>query len=237
MIFIYISVLLLCFILLCIWCQKLYIALLLFIIIVVLTQYDISRKSFFYTNDPNIPRYTSEQCFHEFRHGDIINNVTFKTNSSYCPYRYFNHRMAHCALIIEENGEKYVYENDHYHKKWDSRRIMSTSDSYNNGTIWAVRKTLLMEYLKFNFTQAIRIYRPPKYQPPLIIPKNSTEFNPIYVPILNKNIYYCTLLVGHILSYNKIIPVSSKFFRYQTNDLIDEIEKAGYTSFICIVNS
>ncbi len=237
MLFIYLSLLLICFVLLCIWCQKLYIALLLFIIIVVITQYDINHKSFFYKNDPRIPRYTSEKCLQEFQHGDIINNVTFDNNTPYCLFRYFNYRFSHCALVIEENGKKYVYESYNAKSEWDPTCIISISDSYNYGTNWAIRKTLLIKYIKLNPTQCIRIYRPPSSQPPLLIPPDGNTFKPIYVPILNQHIYYCTLLIGDILSYNKIIPDSTHVFRYQTHDLIDKIEKAGYTSFLCIVNS
>lgn len=71
-------------------------------------QFFYDKKCNFYKNNPDIPRYDKEQLYKELQHGDIVNNLDF--TSEYKPIRYFNFRLSHLMMIVEENGEKYVID-------------------------------------------------------------------------------------------------------------------------------
>lgn len=234
MLFIYIGVVLLCLTVLLVYCHSIYIAFLLFILFLCTTQFDNYRKSYFYKDNHSIPRYSPEELYHECKHGDIIFNCRYYNPSINIFYHYFNYRISHGVMIIEENNKKYVLETNGSEIPWNSERIMSISnDIYNNSCTWDIRKTLLIEYVKIWNTQILHIYRQPTHIPPIQLPNNMTTFYPISISKIN--IYYCTLLIGDILVHNHIIPTSTKLFRYQTSDLIYELKKSGYTSFLCII--
>lgn len=189
------------------------------------------RKSNFYKKNTRIPRYKPEDLENELKNGDVLCNANFE----FYVYQniFFNYKMAHCSLVIEQNNVKYVLEHIPKHHIWNPDRQLK-SDKVNLGTKWCLRKTPLYEYLKLNPSLVIMVYRPPPHMNKMTFPENTCELKSLFIH--DQKLLYCTMFIGRILSYNKFIQPSKKWFPYQTNDLLDSMKDSGYSSFLCIVN-
>jgi hypothetical protein len=207
------------------------IAILSFTLFVVVTQIYIFRKSNFYKKNSRIPRYIPEDLEKELKNGDVLCTTNFE--SYLYGNLYFNYKMAHCSLVVEQDQIKYVIEHIPKHHIWNPTREVK-SEKANFGEKWALRKTPLYEYLKLNPSLVIMVYRNPSPMNKISFPDATCEFKSLFIH--EKKFLYCTMLIGRILSYNKHIQTSKKLFPYQTNDLLDDLKHAGYSSFLCIVN-
>ena len=126
-------------------------------------------------------------------------------------------------IILEENNEKYVLEclGDILNQK----NIVYSENSANG--IWHIIKTPLMEYLSTCETEVMRVFRN-SIKLDISIPKRSV------VDLKIVKLTYCTLLIGDILVDNNVIPRSNKLFRHKTDDIISQLQKNGYESFLLI---
>lgn len=214
-------------------------AILFFIFIYSLTQSYIDNRCNFYKNNQSIPIYTKEELYKELKHGDIVSNVYI--NHKYPYYlKYFNFFMAHLLLVIEENNEKYVIDTTNEYTNEKNIIIKKEVDNIvtNSKKIWYIKKTPLLEYLSNDIIkkQSIIIFRNPAIK--LSLDSSNFDFTPtIDIPFFNLKTYYCTVLVGDILVKNKIISPSTKLFRHQTNDIIDQLQEKGYECFTLIYDN
>lgn len=214
-------------------------ALIAFSLVLIFTQLLIYKKCYFYHNNPSIPRYTYHDCEPLLKHGDVINNMYFKNGDklNFLKFQSFNYRLSHIALVVEENNCKYVIESISG-KMFDPRRV-TASESFNGGkTTWVITKQPLREYLLLNYTQCIRILRHPKGKN-LVIPEGIlTKCKPVKTRLLpGKNVHYCALLVGRILSENKLVDESVHSFPYRPLRFIEHMRRSGFSeSFFFIIN-
>lgn len=218
-----------------IWVRPIYLSILLLSVFMLVTQYHIHSKSLFYINDPTIPTYSIEQLHNELKHGDIINNNYYKYNPTLFLFKYFNYRLSHFAIIIEENNMKYVIESSgdrvgHYKKD-----IIYTIPNVNNGDTWYIYKQPLLKWLYSNPKQIIRIFRQPNNNIKIKVTNyDLTHPHILTFPIIGK-CYYCTIIIGTILAKNKVINACSRLAPYRSNELVTLLLQAKYTSFLCIV--
>lgn len=228
MLLIYFSCLALLFIVLLHYFKPIY-AIFLFILLFLCFEYHIYIKSIIY-KDETIPKYNKEELYDYLKHGDIVitKNIPFEyeiLNS----LKYFNYRLSHFSLIIEENNEKYIVDASwiNYNKYTLDFKICELTN-----TKWFLSKIPLKEYLdKDNIL--IRLFRNNKK---LKIDIENID-NDIIIPIINKKFFYCTILIGNILSQNNIIKKSNKLFPYRTNDFINLLKDEGFESFILVYDN
>ena len=214
-----------------IWIKPWWKALLFFSIIILCTQLVIYKMSFFYY-PLNVPVQTIEQMYNTLQHGDIINMTRYREDEKWGSVYFFSllsYRMAHCSLIIEENGIKYVVEGSR--DKNLPNRIMSTSHPipYQFGQEWYILKTPLLEYITVYPSSLYRILRPP--------PQYKMDYKIDYTFDPTAKSFYCTQFIGDVLYKNGIIPASSKMARYFPIELIESLINKGYTSTLVVTPS
>jgi hypothetical protein len=198
------------------------------IIIIVINEYILPDISYSF-QEKNIPRYTKEQMLHTIKHGDIITTCPYKKQKNMS--RYFNHGFSHMCIVVEEQGQKWViesYKDDSIDGFFPPHRVIadiikSKEPFQSEIKNWYKIKTPFIEYLLLDQNTCYCIYRHPT-NPPIHVTEDM-----YYYP--QQTINYCTLLVGNILYKNGVIPKSSKYFRYQTNEIIQFLSDAGYESF------
>jgi len=203
-------------------------AILFYVILLIILKSHFKERVSFYLNNTAIPRYTKDQLYHELRHGDIINNSDFdscKYKKIFSIWYYINYGIAHMMIILEENNEKYVLECIPESLLMNDKNIVYSENSIECN--WYIVKTPLMEYLSTCETQVMRVFRN-SVKLDISIPKRS------FVDLKIVKITYCTLLIGDILVNNNIIPRSIKLFRHKTDDIISQLQKNGYESFLLI---
>lgn len=239
MLLIYVSMLLLFYVVFALYLPMAQ-ALIAFSMVLILTQLVIYHKSYFYQNNPSIPRYTYHDCESLLQHGDVINNMYFQNGDklNFLKFQSFNYRLSHLALVIEENGGKYVIESISG-KMFDPRRVKA-ADSFNGGkSTWVITKQPLREYLLLNYTQCVRVLRHPTKGKELVIPEGMLEkCKPVQTRLVpGKNIHYCGLLVGRVLSENKLVDESVHSFPYRPLRFIEHMRRSGFSeSFLFIIN-
>jgi len=228
MLLIYFSCLALLFIILLQYFKPIH-AIFLFILLFTCFEYHTYKKCIIY-KDEIIAKYNKEELYDYLRHGDIIitKNIPYKyemINS----LKYFNYRLSHSSLIIEENNEKYIVDASwiNYNKYTLDSKICEFTN-----TKWFLSKIPLKEYLdKDNIL--IRLLRNNKKL------KIDIDIKNIYndITIINKKVFYCTIFIGNILSQNNIIKKSNKLFPYRTNDFINLLKDEGFESFILVYDN
>ena len=143
-------------------------------------------------------------------------------------FRCFNYGMCHAAVIIEENGIKYI---SHAHPKnfvYQKQHVKYKSKSCLYGD-WIIIKEPFFDFLYQNRNDFVYIiYRHPIQRP-------------IYVSVIpfllrKLNVFYCSMYTGDLLSINKCIPSSTISFPYRTDHLLEVLDKNGYQqslTFLC----
>lgn len=169
-------------------------------------------------------RINYKELYNMVHHGDII-NITWYSSPVSLLSHHFNYGIAHCGLIIIKNNKKFIL---HSHPKnypiLNKDTIIDTKkDGF--GDTWVFVIEPLLDFLQTNSHTLYHIYKPPSNVKPLLIKQHHKKIN----PILNGFIYYCTIPIGDILMDNGIIPKSSKYARYRTDELLDLLEQKNYT--------
>ena len=77
--------------------------------IVILTSITYVYRLCYSSHDCSV-QYTPQQVYHILKHGDVMNMRRVYSPVLELPVMFFNDRYAHCSLIIEEDGIKYVVE-------------------------------------------------------------------------------------------------------------------------------
>lgn len=210
----------------------LYQAFLAFTLFILVTQFMHYRWSYSYCNNPSIPRYTIEDCEQRLQHGDVLNNNYFKNGdrTNFLKFQWFNYRLSHLVIVIEEEGKKYILESVSGNN-FDPKRCIGYWDSPNRKrSRWYITKQPLHEYLLVNYCQVIRVLRHPRGKD-MMIPKGSlNSFQP------NVGIVYCTMFVGKMLAVNGYIKECHRLFSYRTTPFIEQMMSNGFRdSFFFIV--
>lgn len=236
MLIIYISILFLLLTVLLLY-LPLWQALVSFALFILLTQGLMYRQAYFYCNNLSIPRYTLADCEAMLQHGDVINNMYFRNADklNFLKFQSFNYRLSHLAIVIEENGQKYVLESISG-KMFDPKRITATSHPVNGGKKWYITKQPLHEYLIVNYTQCIRILRHPNGKSFRVPPGLLTTFQPIKTRLTGE-LTYCTMFAGRFLAMNGVTKQCTRMFPYRSIPYLEHMQSNGFSeSFFFIIN-
>ena len=169
--------------------------------------------------------FSMEQLYHFVKHGDVINTNSIPTKQPfYGMYRYFNYSIAHCLLIIEENGEKYVLHTHPNTYPVNTSHILNTFTEDIISSEWHLVKEPLLEFLHTSEHSLYHIYRPPPNKKPIRIKQLS--FCP--KTLFNKPFYYCTLMISDLLVQHGHIPPSSRYYTYRTDEFVQSLKHNGY---------
>ncbi len=177
---------------------------------------------------------TYQELYSLLQHGDVINTNSYRNDTSYfSTFRYFNYGLAHCALIIEEKGVKYIVHSHPNNYPIHKSNIKHVHKKDVFVSKWYVIKEPLLEFLITSQHSIYHIYTPPSGQKKIRVPESQLVARPI--PALGTSIYYCTILIGDILVYNGCIPPSWRYFRFRTDELLSLLCEHGYnmTSVNC----
>jgi hypothetical protein len=199
-----------------------------FIAVLCISQLRVHQLSYFYRS-MNIPKYTPEQMYQTLQHGDVVNMARFDDHNSLIPallLKFFNYRMAHCSLIIEEQGKKYVVEASP-DLNYLPERAVTTSKYALPVKKWHMFKIPLMEYILAYPSNVYRIISP-------TVRSNFKLTDEDYTFDENSRLFFCTQYVGDILHRHGIIPKCSKMIRYRPTELINLLTKSGFTSSLVV---
>ena len=175
------------------------------------------------THYQNIPRHRPHEVESMLKHGDVIFTSNYHVSGAmtYISKAVINFRCNHTSIIIEENNQKYVIETNK--DKLFSRHIFKTYRSKLNNT-WNAYKIPLREFLISYPSVVIRIFR--NEQVPFVFEIKDVYFEPII-----DSYYYCSVLTGHLLEKNGLIPPAKKLFRYRARELISLLRQSGYKGY------
>ena len=166
--------------------------------------------------------------FHKFvQHGDILNTTSISIKQPfYGMYRYFNYGIAHCLLIIEENGEKFVLHTHPNTYPINPSTIIQTFKKDIISPEWHLIKEPLRDFLHTSEHSLYHIYRPPSHRKPIRINYDKLSFSPRQ--LFAKPFYYCTLLIADLLVSYGHIPPAMMYYPYRTDELVQALQKNGY---------
>jgi hypothetical protein len=189
--------------------------------IVILTSITYVYRLCYSSHDCSV-QYTPQQVYHILKHGDVMNMRRVYSPVLELPVMFFNDRYAHCSLIIEEDGVKYVVE-ALPKKPILSEYVLTTKPSLMVHPTWYITKTPLMNYLLVYPMHSYRIYRPP------VLPTFKLQHDDYHGP--TPRLLFCSVYIARIMERNGLIPSSNKLIPYRTDELLAILADKGYTSF------
>lgn len=202
--------------------QNTFLAFIIIIIISIFYQYIFYSIKYFYVS--SAPLISKDELFNLLQEGDIIFMSTTNESFSFTEWSniliYANNGIPHGQIVINHHGEKCTLHS--HFSTCDSNYVITTHENF--GIKWSIILEPLYHNILTNNNSVYQIFRHPTPKP--FIVKDET------IHRTYSSLYYCTRLIGDVLSDSNIISVPLwKRMPYRPNTIIQELEKNGYKHF------